>query len=1247
MTDVRWRLAIDVGGTFADAVAVAPDGRRRRTKVLSASAVRVTVDPIDDRHARLGSRAAPPSAGFVGMSIGRPGLRDRRDVVTVAAFDVATGVATFDRPWSDPPRVADLFADEVAPTLAARLLTETPVGGTVPPSSLRLATTRGTNALLERGGAPTVWCVTEGFADLLSIGDQSRPDLFARVVRKPAPLADRVLEIPGRLAADGTEIVPFDADVFETRARTAVAEGFRHAAVTLLHGWKRPDLEARVADVLRGVGIASVVTGSDAAPHPGLLARAETTVLDARLGPALTDYCRQVSRSLPGTDILYMTSSGMLVPLEAFPPSAALLSGPAGGAAGAARAAARARCGRVLAFDMGGTSTDVARIDGAVDVDPVHAVGGVRIAAPAVAVESVAAGGGSICDVERGIPRVGPRSAGAHPGPACYGAGGPLTITDCNLLLGRIPESRFGIAVDARPAEERLGELLPKVAGGLDAHELLEGFLAIADERMAEAVREVSVRRGFDPKDHALLAFGGAGGLHACAVASRLGMNRVVVPRDQGLLSAVGALEHGRGALKRVSFEASLAGSTEALGDRIDRVVAELVASIEGDPATTSVEVVLEVRLRGQDSALDVPWTRGADLASAFAEAHRRTYGFLPSARAAEIIAFRVRTTTAPTDIPDAMVVRPASAATADRRRVRFDGRWFETPVFERDALAPGTCVSGPCLVVEPHGTTLIAPAWDLTVDASGALVLDHVRPDVGPRPAVAVAWELFSHRFRSIALEMGEVLRRAAVSTNIKERLDFSCAVLDARGRLVVNAPHIPVHLGAMGLCAQALLATAAPRPGDAFVVNHPAFGGSHLPDVTVMTPVFDGSERLVAWIGSRAHHAELGGIVPGSMPPAARSLAEEGVALSPIRIAERGATSFDAVAAALRNAPFPSRSPDDNLADLGAQLAANRRGSDRILALIDRHGREAVLDAMDALRSHARTVVEEALARLGPAPRRAEGTLDDGTRIAVSVDAANGRPRVSFAGTSATHPGSLNATPAVTRACVLYALRLLVDEPLPLNEGFLEAVDLDVPPGLLNPTFDPDPARCPAVVAGNVETSQRVVDVLVSALGIGAQSQGTMNNVTFGHAGGSHYETIGGGSGATPDADGASGVQVHMTNTRITDPETLEMRHAVRLRRFALRGGSGGRGRHRGGDGLVRVYEFLAPVTVSILSQRRTAGPEGVDGGEAGLAGRQWVRRADGRVELLPGMVTFEAGTGDVLTVETPGGGGFGAVD
>ncbi|MFM9997006.1 MAG: hydantoinase B/oxoprolinase family protein [Phycisphaerales bacterium] len=1268
-----WRMWIDTGGTFTDCLAVDPSGRTHRAKVLSVGGLRGRIVGTGGRGDIL----------FVEQDWGAParfidGFRLRVHGSAagveprVVGFDPEGGAIRIDLPLGFSPLAGSVFearGEEEAPILAARLVTRTPPGAPLPPIEMRLGTTRGTNALLERTGAPVAFFVTRGFADLLEIGTQQRPDLFALRIVKPSPIHRHVVEVPERLAADGSVRLPLDPAAIEGRVRALVRDGVRTAAIALMHAWINPEHERVLETYLRVAGFVHVSSSASLSPTIKLLPRAQTAVVDAYLAPVIDGYLARVAAALStgappaGARLRVMTSAGGLASAGAFRPTDSLLSGPAGGVAGAAGAAAASGLCRVIAFDMGGTSTDVARIEdattGEYEYQFEHEVGDARIAAPALAIESVAAGGGSICGFDGDGLTVGPASAGADPGPACYGAGGPLTITDVNLLLGRLDPSRFGVPIDAAPARARFDELLRRVRerGGppADADTTLVGLLDIACDRMGGAIRRISVQRGFDPEAYALVAFGGAGPQHACRVADTLGIRTILVPADAGLLCCLG-LGHApverfaeRQVLRPLSaVERDLAALVDELGASALRALAE--EGVPGDRARVRRRLV-HLRFAGQESTLaaEFPPRSGVGLRAAFEARYRDTYGHVPSDREVEVESVRVvassqRERAASAPVPGGV----ARAEPTGRRRVWFDDAWTEAPVFDRARLVRGAAFDGPGLVVEPFSVTVVEPDWSCRVDGAGALMLERAGP-IGGAPSIRE--ELATARLASIAGDMGEMLRRTALSVNIKERLDFSCALLDARGQLIVNAPHIPVHLGAIGVCVRALAARVAMRPGDVLAVNHPAFGGSHLPDVTVVTPIFDDAGGLLAYAANRAHHAEIGGIRPGSMPFDARSLAEEGVVIPPMHLVREGDGRWDGVRALLGSGPFPSRAVGDNLADLAAQVAANRRGAAAVGAFGREHGGAALRDAMDAVTARAARRMREAIARLGgvaSAPRTAEDALDDGTPIRVRIELDDDSiVRVDFTGTGGVHPGCLNATPAIVRSAVMYVLRLLIDEPVPLNEGLLDGVEIIVPHGLLNPGFPEDPTRCPPVAAGNTETSQRLVDVLLRAFGACAGSQGTMNNVAFGNARFGYYETVCGGAGAGPGFDGAHAVHTHMTNTRITDPEVLERRYPVRLDRFAVRRGSGGAGRHRGGDGVEREITFLEPGSLSILSQHRGAGPRGLAGGAYGLPGRQHVVRADGMVLELGAIGGCEVGPGDRFVLHTPGGGGFGAVE
>jgi 5-oxoprolinase (ATP-hydrolysing) len=1154
-----------------------------------------------------------------------------------------------------PGTAFEVRSPEEAPVLAARLLTGAPSPLPLPVESMRLGTTLGTNALLERAGARIALFITRGFADLLRIGDQQRPDLFALDVRKPEPLYATVVEVPERIAADGSVLEPLDPASLNDPIEALARDGIDVAAVALLHAYRNPLHESRLEQHLIRAGFKHVSCSSMLAPFIKIVPRAETSVVDAYLAPKLREYLERVSGTLGEGRLHVMTSAGGLLAPSGFRPKDGLLSGPAGGVVGAALAGRRAGFEKIIAFDMGGTSTDVSRVDGDFEYLFEHRVGDARLVASALAIETVAAGGGSICRFDGQRLRVGPESAGAAPGPACYASGGPLTLTDVNLLAGRLEPERFGIPIEPERARERLDELCREVEDRTgeahDPDELVEGLLAIADERMADAIRRVSLRRGYDPADYSLVAFGGAGAQHACAIARRLGISTVVVPPDAGLLSALGL---GHAVMERFAerqvleplddVESRVAEWIEVLGDRAREEVAAQGVPVE------RVEVrrrIASVRFAGQEATLGIELGEDGAMRDAFARRYEELYGHRPEGRSLELESLRVVASSVPEHATKTEPVGERFDAEPARWcRVRFDGSWVETGVFDREELRPGARVSGPALVLETTSATVIAPGWSAEIDGAGSLVVRRAssvaaRDEAGCPEAVRL--ELFTNRFRTIAREMGERMRHTAISTNVRERLDFSCAVLDPSGELVVNAPHIPVHLGALGLCVRRLRETIEMEPGDVVVTNHPAFGGSHLPDVTVVTPVY-GQAGLLGYVATRAHHAEIGGSRPGSMPPAATRLIDEGVVISPTWLVRRGEPRWDEIRRLLEAPPWPTRAIDDNLADLRAAAAANHAGASALEAMAATHGEETVARYMASLKRLAEGRIREALARTPDGSYDAEERLDDGSVLRVRIDVEGDRARIDFEGSAAVHAGNLNATPAIVRSAIIYVLRLMLRERLPLNEGLMRAVSVRIPAGMLDPPFPEDAAEAPAVVGGNVETSQRLVDTLLKALGLASCSQGTMNNVLFGNERFGYYETVCGGTGAGPGFDGADAVHSHMTNTRITDPEVVEHRYPVRVERFAIRRGSGGAGRFRGGDGVVREIAFLEPVELSILSQHRTVAPFGLEGGAAGSPGRQRIVRADGAEAPLGSVDGTRVEAGDRLILETPGGGGYG---
>ena len=1254
----QWRAWIDTGGTFTDCVAVDPAGGLHRAKILSSGALRGVIESvIDDRTLRVDTPWSLPRDFIRGFTLRL--LESGTPAVEVERYDEVARTIALASPLATTPAAGAAFearSREAAPVLAARLAMGVPVEEPLPAIAMRLATTRGTNALLERSGARVAFFVTAGFGDLLRIGNQQRPDLFALEIRKSDPLYEVAVEVPERIAADGKIVVPLDEARVREQIEELVAGGYRHAAVTLINSYANPQHEKRVAELLLKNGFAHVSVSTGLAPFIKVLPRAETTVVDAFLAPVIDDYIEEVRKPLGRGSLHVMTSAGGMMRPESYRAKDSLLSGPAGGVVGAALAGRRAGFERIIAFDMGGTSTDVARFDGDLDYSFEHVVGDAHLVAPALAIESVAAGGGSICHYDGVTMGVGPKSAGADPGPACYGAGGPLTLTDVNLLAGRLDPRRFEIPIDrdaARRAFDNMVDAIARVTGDeVDGAALLDGLLQIADERMAEAIRRISIRKGYDPAAYALVAFGGAGAQHACGVADRLGITTIVIPPDASLLSAFGL---GAAAMERFAERQVLhaldevTGSLDALRSELEEEARALL--VQEGVSDDDIEVrrtIASLRIAGQESSLQVDVAASTGLAEAFRRKYEAVFGYWPAGRSIELESLRVVASARTEDVDYTQQNTAAATRSDSTTRAWFEGSVRDVPVTERAGLKPGEPLAGPALVFEAHTVTVVAPGWSAAVGDGDALVLRRAG-EVGttkehPEP---VRLELFTHRFESIAREMGETLRRTALSTNVKERLDFSCALLDAAGDLIVNAPHIPVHLGALGLCVKSVCDAIDIAPGDVIVTNHPAFGGSHLPDVTVITPVHGAGGTLLAFTASRAHHAEIGGSRPGSMPADATTLAEEGVVIPPTHLFKAGVERWDEVRALLSGAALPSRAVNDNIADLRAAVAANRAGADALLSLAGNEGEETIRHFMALLEDVALAKVSAALERLPDGTYEATETMDDGSRLCVRVDVAGARARIDFTGTSGRHAGNLNATPAVVRSVVLYVLRLLIREPFPLNEGIMKAITIELPEGMLNPHFPRDPRRAPAVVGGNVETSQRLAGCIIKALRLMSGSQATMNNVVFGTDRYSYYETIGGGAGAGADFEGASAVHTHMTNTLITDPEVLERRYPVRLDSFTIRRGSGGGGTHSGGDGAIREMTFLEPMSLSVLGQHRNEGPFALEGGERGKPARVYVQTRRGKHVELGSSGHYEVRTGDRLVIETPGGSGYGPPD
>ncbi|WP_395622274.1 hydantoinase B/oxoprolinase family protein [Sphingomonas daechungensis] len=1120
---------------------------------------------------------------------------------------------------------------------------------------VRMGTTVATNALLERKGARVALGITRGFGDALRIGYQARPEIFARHIVLPEQPYEASVEIIERVGADGDIVTPLDEQAARATLEPVRERGIDALAIVLMHGWKFPEHERRVAEIARELGFTQISVSHEVAPLIKLVGRGDTTVVDAYLSPILRRYVDRVSGGLPdGTKLQFMQSNGGLTDAGALRGKDAILSGPAGGVVGMVAASGEER---LIGFDMGGTSTDVSHYAGRFELADESTVAGVRIRAPMMQVHTVAAGGGSICRFDGMRFRVGPESAGAKPGPACYRDGGPLTVTDCNLVLGRIvPEefpSVFGSCgdepIDPAASEARLREVADAVEGSLghrmELADIAEGFLRIAVDNMANAIRKISVARGHDVTRYTLVSFGGAGGQHACRVADSLGIERILVHPLASLLSAYGIGLADVKAIREAGIVRPLSADFSGPLDALERAATEALIEQGVDASRIDLNRRARLRLAGSDTTLEIELGPVAQMRAAFTDLHRQRFGYDDDK--GEIIL-------------DALIVEAVGKSSPNRgggplKLVKGQSSQAQKPLDQSSRLPPplfGEELRGPALITDATSTTVVEPGWSATRRDDGTLVLTRSVPAnrahaIGTT-ADPVMLEIFNNLFMAIAEEMGVALQSTASSVNIKERLDFSCAIFDAEGALIANAPHIPVHLGSMGESIRTIIDNRGSgrdgrgiRRGDAYVLNDPYRGGTHLPDITVIVPVFyDEEAEPSAFVAARGHHADIGGIAPGSMPPDSRSIDEEGVLIDNVLLVDEGRFLEVEIRELLATGEWPARNVDRNISDLRAQLAACVRGADVLVATARDYGPEVI----DAYMHHVLANAEESVRRL--LDRLDDGAfdyeMDNDARVAVkiSIDKATRSATFDFTGTSDQLPDNFNAPFSIVRAASLYVLRTLIDDPIPMNDGCLRPIELIVPDGcMLSPRY---PA---AVVAGNVETSQVVTDTLFTATERLAPSQGTMNNFTFGNARHQYYETIAGGSGAGPDHDGTSAVQTHMTNSRLTDPEILETRLPVRLERFAIRRGSGGEGRHHGGDGVIRDLRFLEPMRANILANRRRVAPKGLAGGGDALPGRNWVERVDGSIEELTATDAAEMQIGDRFVIETPGGGGYGA--
>jgi 5-oxoprolinase (ATP-hydrolysing) len=1184
---------------------------------------------------------------------------------------------------------------------------------------VKMGTTVATNALLERKGDRTVLVITQGFRDALRIGYQNRPDIFARQIILPEMLYERVIEVEERYSAQGEELIPVNLETIRQSLQEAYEAGIRSCAIVFMHGYRYPAHEKEVATIAHTIGFTQVSVSHEVTPLMKLVSRGDTTVVDAYLSPILRRYVDRVGSQLnvdklqdegsqeldvdrlqavgiaqttlqptnvqlsASVTLMFMQSNGGLTDAGQFQGKDSILSGPAGGIVGAVQTSALAGFDKIISFDMGGTSTDVAHYNGEYERTFETEVAGVRMRTPMMSIHTVAAGGGSILQYDGARYRVGPESAGANPGPASYSKGGPLTVTDANVMVGKLQPEFFpkvfgpnaDLPLEAGVVRQKFSQLAADIGDNRTPEQVAAGFLAIAVEKMANAIKKISLQRGYDVSEYTLCCFGGAGGQHACLIADALGMKQVFIHPFAGVLSAYGMGLADVRVLRERAVEAKL---DQELVSELETLLEELAREGKEEINHTDTEGTenkeeekedfqvfgkLHLRYEGTDTALIVDFGTVAGMQQQFEAAHRQQYGFIAPEKGLIVEAVSVEVVKQTYNPEEPIIERQTDAHAQPVATVQMytADAWHETPVYQRENLQPGDCITGPALIIEATGTNVIEPNWQAELSDRNHLILNRSTSD-SPSSSVSARFdsakpdpillEIFNNLFRSIAEQMGITLQNTSSSVNIKERLDFSCAIFDQQGQLVANAPHIPVHLGSMSESVSSLIEAHGDtlQPGDVYVLNNPYNGGTHLPDITVITPVFadtrgghGGTAPTVPlfYVASRGHHADIGGITPGSMPPNSTTVEQEGVLIDNFQLVEQGRFREQELRELLTSGAYPVRNIEQNIADLKAQIAANERGVQELLRMVQHYSLEIVHAYMGYVQDNAEASVRRAIAVLNDGSFTAK--LDDGNQIQVTItiDRHNHSAKIDFTGTSPQLESNFNAPSAVCKAAVLYVFRTLVNDDIPLNAGCLKPLEIIIPEGcMLNPRY---PA---AVVAGNVETSQAITDALYGALGVLAASQGTMNNFTFGNGRYQYYETICGGSGAGADFDGTDAVHTHMTNSRLTDPEVLEWRFPVLLEDFCIRPNSGGKGHHHGGNGVIRRVRFLEPMTAAILSSHRVVPPFGLEGGETGALGKNYVQRSDGTVEELGSTAVAQMNPGDVFTIETPGGGGYGSL-
>jgi 5-oxoprolinase (ATP-hydrolysing) len=1258
-----YKISIDTGGTFTDCICE-KDGEISRLKLLSKSVLlSEIVEIISENSIKIKDNWGFEKNFFADFFFKIIGENDEK--ILVKSFIPGSKILVLNSPifldFSSSERSFELFTEEEVPVFAIRLLTQTPLNQSFPSLELKLGSTKGTNALLEGKGAKVLFIVTKGFKDLLRIGNQARLDIFSLNIIKSIPLHAHVIEVDEQIDASGRTLIPIDLEKVHAQI-TSSNINFESIAICFKNSYKNAIHEIQLSEFLR-IYYPNISVSTNLSSQIKFVPRAETTVVNAYLSPIIDRYIGNIKSKLLN-DFLVMTSAGTLVTSNNFHPKDSLLSGPAGGIVGAAKIANQSGFNQIISFDMGGTSTDVARFDGDFDYKSEVTIGNATIFSPALSIETVAAGGGSICSFDGFKLTVGPESAGSEPGPACYGAGGPLTITDVNLLLGRLETAFFSIPVYKKFAEEKFDEIIQSIENQsgtkINKEEILESFLQIANEKMTEAIRKISVSKGFDAADYGLVAFGGAGGMHACAIANLLNMSTIIIPADAGLLSAYGISQCKlQKIVEKPILQEFNKANIEALQmafDNLENEAFEQLSALTGSNTGIYIKKrTLKLRIKGQDNSLDIDFEGKIEFErelSNFKDNYVKIYSYWQENLSIEIASIVVQVAENEADNtenkPKKLNINVSYFPEPILKKVAFvNNVWNEIPVYSRENLKPGATITGFALLIDPFATTVIEQGWSLTIDENlSAIISKNEGFELKKTYSEQAELQLFTNRFMAVAEQMGVMLQRTSLSVNVKERLDFSCALLDSKARLIANAPHIPVHLGSLGVCVRTVLAKINIEKDDVIITNHPKYGGSHLPDVTLISSVYSIDNELVGYVVSRCHHAEIGGIRPASMPPNARNLEEEGVVVEPIYLVKNGISQFENVKLILQNSKFPTRSINENMADISAALAANNRGKEALLKMVDSFGLLKVSNFMEKLLIHSNKMMIDKFKEFGFSKFEATELLDDGTVLKVAISISeSGFCAFDFTGTSPVHKGNLNANIAIVSSVVVYVLRLLIQKSIPLNEGLMMNVKLIIPENtILNPIFDENPAFAPAVVGGNVETSQRLTDTILKAFGIVACSQGTMNNTLFGNESFGYYETICGGTGAGNGFNGASAVHSHMTNTRITDPEIMELRYPVRLNRFEIRENSGGKGEFSGGNGIVREIEFLAPIKLSLLSQHRKIAPFGLNGGKNGSFGNQVIIKKNGEKIALEGNSAADLEAGDRFIIETPGGGGWG---